>query len=225
MSPSWDWFREVALPHARALGQEITVECARRGFYPKGGGEVRLVVRPRFGGGFDAIKAAVRASVPPYALEHGGTVLVYDVYSIASDALSGQTVAERQVEGTRATLRDGEMRVHREYVRTFSIGTSVTAVARLSSGSVVGGDALGERGKRAEDVGREAAEALAAELQGGAPVDEHLADHLVPWLALRGGSFRANVLSEHTRTNAWLVEQFVGPAFTIDERGKTVCSR
>jgi RNA 3'-terminal phosphate cyclase len=86
-----------------------------------------------------------------------------------------------------------------------SIGTSVTAIAVLDGGAVLGADALGERGKRAEDVGREAGDRLGA---AGAPVDEHLADSPVPWLAIRGGASR---LTAHARTNCWLVERFLAP--------------
>ncbi len=222
MSPTFDWFREVVLPHARPLADEVAVECERRGFYPKGGGQVRVRVRPKFGGDFDALKAAIRAALPPCALVEALSPFAHDLYSVASDALRGQRVVERQVDGARAVLHHREIRVHREYVPSHSIGTAVAAVARLPNGAVLGGDALGERGKPAEAVGREAAEALLAALDGGAPVDEHLADHLVPWLALRGGSFRAAALTDHLRTNCWLVEQFIGHVFRIDEQTKTV---
>lgn len=220
-SPPFDYFREVVLPHAAAFAEELTVECKRRGFYPKGGGEVRLVVRPRFGGTLDEVRGAVRKALPPIDLTKPAAAEAIDVYSIAHDSLKPHRVVERQAAGAMNAIKHATVRAHREYVRAFSIGTAVTCVAR-TGGHAIGADALGERGKPAEDVGREAALKLTAALQSGAPVDEHLADHLVPWLALRGGSMRASVLSEHTKTNCWLVERFLGPTFAVNEADRIV---
>jgi RNA 3'-phosphate cyclase len=221
MSPPFDYFREVIVPHAAPFADELAVDMRRRGFYPKGGGEVRLLVRPKHHGTFEEIRAAVRRSLPPIDLTRAASAESIDVYSVAHDSLEPNGVVERQAAGAMNAIKHARLRAHKEYARAFSIGTAVTVVARFAHGAI-GGDALGERGKRAEDVGREAAEMLKAALDTGAPVDEHLADHLVPWLALRGGSFRASALSEHTKTNCWLVERFIGPSFTIDEATRTV---
>ncbi len=225
MSPTWEFFRNLVLPAALPLCEDAEVVCERRGFYPKGGGHVRLTVRPRFHGDFAALRAAIRAAVSPLNLVDSAPVEVIDLYSVAAEELRTQNVAERQLQGAAAELgavRGAEIRPHAEYARSLSIGTALCAVATLKNGAVLGGDALGERGKRAEAVGREAAAKLLAQIRSGAPVDEHLADHLVPWLALRGGAFRTSAITDHTRTNCWLVERFLGPTFRIDEDARTV---
>ena len=45
-APPLDYFREVFLPALAELGPQVTVRGARRGFYPKGGGEVELRAEP-----------------------------------------------------------------------------------------------------------------------------------------------------------------------------------
>ena len=56
-------------------------------------------------------------------------------------------------------------------------------------------------------------------------MDEYLTDQLLLPLALAGGgAFTARVISQHTKTQAWLIEQFLSVEIkfeTIDE-GKTL---
>lgn len=217
MSPTFEYFRRVVLPHAEPFAEEVSVRCDRRGFFPVGGGEVRLTVRPRFASWKD-----VRGALPPLQLLDRGDIAHVDVSSIASKDLEPHIVAQRQVQGVENELKGLTTRRDIEYLPSRSPGTSVTLVARLAGGGALGADALGARGTRAEEVGREAARKLKEELDLGAPVDRHLADHLVPWLALRGGSIRATEITDHTRTNASIVERFIEGRFAIDEAARTV---
>jgi RNA 3'-phosphate cyclase len=45
-APSWDYFRRVLLPLLGRMGLRASASCARRGYYPRGGGEVALEVEP-----------------------------------------------------------------------------------------------------------------------------------------------------------------------------------
>jgi RNA 3'-terminal phosphate cyclase len=84
-------------------------------------------------------------------------------------------------------------------------------LAVAGEGARAGFSSLGRRGVRAEAVADEAADQLLAYLDGGAAVDEHLADQLVPFLALaRSPSvLTATTRSSHLETVAWVVEQFL----------------
>jgi RNA 3'-terminal phosphate cyclase (ATP) len=84
-----------------------------------------------------------------------------------------------------------------------------------------GFSALGRRGLPAERVADEAVDALLAWRASGAAIDVHLADQLVPFLALAGGpsSFTCPGVSEHLRTVAWVVQQFLPVGIALhDER-------
>ncbi len=78
----------------------------------------------------------------------------------------------------------------------------------------IGADALGERGKKAEIVGREAAEKLLKEIN--APVDSHLADNLIPLLGLFKGRIKVSRISDHTISNIYAVEKFLDVKFKIE---------
>ena len=84
---------------------------------------------------------------------------------------------------------------------------------------------MGERGKRAEEVGKEAAERLINEINYKAPVDRYLADNLIPFLALFGGRIKVSKISNHTLTNMYVVEQFLGKIFEIDKEDKVIFVR
>lgn len=80
-----------------------------------------------------------------------------------------------------------------------------------SDQGVAGFCALGAPRKRAETVGEEAAQALLSHAASGAPVDPHLADQLVPYLALADGTseIATSCVTPHLLTNLWTVRQFL----------------
>jgi RNA 3'-terminal phosphate cyclase len=139
------------------------------------------------------------------------------VYSVAAKSLAERGVAERQAEAAEKRLRRHDVPIEVEtcYADSASPGSTITCVAEFEKARL-GGDALGAREKRAEDVGREAADMLAAEIRADAPVDEWAADQLVVWLALGGGEIRTSRITEHARTNVWVVERFLGDRVRIE---------
>jgi RNA 3'-terminal phosphate cyclase (ATP) len=77
---------------------------------------------------------------------------------------------------------------------------------------------FGERGLRAEEVAERACTNLLWFMAADTPVGEHLADQLLIPLAMAGaGCFRTHVLSEHTRSNMHVVEQFLPVRFVVRE--------
>jgi len=89
--------------------------------------------------------------------------------------------------------------------------------AETDTGAAVGADAIGELGKTSEAVGREAAEKLYAEFSAMPTVDVHLADMLIPYVALAEGAsvFSARRVSDHLEANIWLAEKMLGARFNI----------
>ena len=89
----------------------------------------------------------------------------------------------------------------------------------LAAPARAGFSALGRRGVRAEAVADQAVEPLLAWLARGALVDDHLADQLIPFLALTPGvsTLTCPTLSPHLRTVAWVVGQFLPARIELDE--------
>jgi RNA 3'-terminal phosphate cyclase (ATP) len=100
-----------------------------------------------------------------------------------------------------------------------SEGCGIVLWAECEGGRRFGGSALGRRGKRAEDVGRDAAHALRAEVSGDWAVEAHLADQMVVWMALADGpsEFTTGKITDHVRNAAIVAEAIAGARFTLEE--------
>lgn len=184
----------------------LTVE--REGFYPKGGARVCA----RFGPAHIA---------KPFDFPEQGQLHKIAGVSLASHHLQKGKVAERQAEAAQALLQRElsgiSLEIETRYVETLSPGSAVVLWADCAK-TILGGDALGERGVPAERVGERAASALLNELRRGATLDRHMADQIIPFLALFGGRFFCTELTDHIKTNIWVAEQIAGSRFTVIER-------
>ncbi|UCC33373.1 MAG: RNA 3'-phosphate cyclase, partial [Candidatus Bathyarchaeota archaeon] len=99
--------------------------------------------------------------------------------------------------------------------------SSLALSAKTSTGALLGGDAIGELRKPSERVGKEAAENLHRELKAKPTVDSHLADMLVPYVALAKGNsvYLARTVTDHLDTNIWLAQKILGVKFHISRVG------
>mgnify|MGYP001766103630 FL=1 len=200
-SPTVDYFRNVFLPALSFFGGRAGLQLLRRGYYPRGQGEVLLEVEPSH------LKSA-----------H----ISYEPFNPAQNRIMGishcsnlpQHVAERQAASAIERLQEAgyEAEILQETGRLASTGSGITL---WTAGK--GASSLGERGHPAEKVGRRAAEEMIQELASPAAVDAHLADQLIPYLALAGGSYSVREISRHTKTNIWTAGHFIEAKFEIRE--------
>lgn len=217
----WDFFTEVYLPHIKPFCSLLDVELVRRGYFPKGGGKVIIKINPKYKISEFKDFGDLRA----YLLDSGPKTELVDLVSLreirgishASSALERAEVAERQAKAAKQSLSslNCPVKIDSKYYDSFCPGSGILLYADYER-SRIGADALGERGKRSEEVGKEAASNLLKEISSGAPVDSHLADNLIPWLIF-GGKMRVSEITNHTRTNMWAVEQFLGKTFETND--------
>ncbi|RRJ29402.1 RNA 3'-terminal phosphate cyclase [Halocatena pleomorpha] len=195
-SPPIAYQSRVKLPVLREHGLHAVVERDRPGFYPAGGGVSTLRLAP--------------SSLTPIALTDRGPFQGARVYSLASEALAGDEVAQRQAETAVERLEEhglGTVECAIKYAETDSPGSSV--VIRLDfARAIAGADALGERGKPAEVVANEAVEDAILVRDSRAAVDRYMADQLVLPLALAGGRVSIPDVTEHVATSVDLLGTF-----------------
>jgi RNA 3'-terminal phosphate cyclase (GTP) len=211
-SPPADYLSRVTLSALRGVG-EAELSVRRRGYYPKGGG--RLLAR------------LSGASDPGMRLEflRPGTVTAIRGVSHAAGVLKERRVAERQADAADHLLtRLGHpVEIAVEYSNAANPGSGITLWTESEGGAPLGGSALGVRGKAADEVGREAAHALLSAMDSGAAVDRYLADQLIPFLAVRGGSLQAPEVTPHMRSNIYVAEAVLGVSFEIEGTTITAC--
>jgi RNA 3'-terminal phosphate cyclase (ATP) len=193
----------VFLPALAALGLVAQVELRRWGWYPAGGGEIEARVTPA------ARVRGLTAVEPPSPLEITGLSAVSRLPRSIAERQRRQAEARLQAAGLRAEIAIEEDAAAR------GPGT----VLFLAVAGRAGFSALGRRGVPAERVADEAVDALLEWRVAGGALDVHLADQLLPFLAHAAGpsSFTCPRLTEHLRTVAWVVQQFLPVAIVLHD--------
>jgi RNA 3'-terminal phosphate cyclase (ATP) len=135
--------------------------------------------------------------------------------------LKERRVADRQARAANKFLATKGLTADVEVVYDASNplqrGSSIVLWAETDTNVRLGGDAIGELRKPSEAVGEEVAKNLFRELKVKATVDVHLADMLVPYMALAEGSstYLVRSMTEHLDTNLWLTKRILGTEFNI----------
>ena len=66
---------------------------------------------------------------------------------------------------------------------------------------------------------------LLSQINSGAPVDEHLVDNILPWLALSSGKIKAAKITNHALTNIYVIEKFLGKLFEVNKEERIISSK
>jgi RNA 3'-phosphate cyclase len=203
-SPPIDYMREVFVPTLEKLGLVIKINQVKRVHYPRGGGLVECMIGNVKG--IDSIRA----------LQFGN---LKRIRGISHCVRLPSHVAARQAKSARDELSEisddidiTEESYSKKGDPHLGAGSGIVLWAESDTGFRIGADALGERGKPAEVVGKEAAKQLKKELSASRPIDSHLSDMLVPFLSLAEGESMIGVteITSHLTTNLWVIEQILG---------------
>ncbi len=210
-SPPADYLNWVTFQALRPFGA-AALSVRRRGYYPRGSG--RVLARLACAGDGGAAMELVDA----------GEVKAIRGVSHAAMMLKERGVAERQADAADHLLtRLGfPVRIDARYSNSASPGSGITLWTESDDGLPLGGSALGAPGKPADEVGREAARELIAAMDAESAVDRHLADQLIPFLAVRGGTLTAAEVTSHVRSNIYVAEKILSASFEIE--GRTIRS-
>jgi RNA 3'-terminal phosphate cyclase (ATP) len=200
-SPSYHYVSEVFIPVLERLGIRVEPQIKKYGFYPKGGGEVGFRILPA--GKINGLSLSERKKLKSLR---------------GCSAVSGLpvSIAERQRDSmVEKVPADADIQVME--VPSPGQGTFVFLKAEYAN-TLAGFSSLGERGKPAENVGREAAEQF--EDFNGTPacVDQHLADQIVIYLSLahENSSFTTSRITRHLMTNLQVIEKFLNIEYQIE---------
>lgn len=206
-APPLDYFRYVFVSLLQRVGIGVNTRVARRGYYPPGGAQVTIEVKP----------------AKPQALSSTarGELRKIRMLSSAASILKSHKVAERQLEGASRLLGQAAITPESsiEYASSISAGSALCIVAEFEAGSI-GASALGARGKLAEQVGEEAARDFLIDLNAPACLDRYMADQVLLYMALADSRSCVTVtdVTDHSRTNMWVIEKFLKGKFEVEDR-------
>ncbi|MDK6027830.1 RNA 3'-terminal phosphate cyclase [Ignisphaera sp. 4213-co] len=212
-SPPIDYIKYVFIPIVKRLGLNIGVDVVRRGHYPRGGGIVRVYAHP------------AKKLVSVELVERGSVIRVGGKSHCVK---LPKHVAERQANAAKEFLASLSIPVDIELEfyepgkdPHLGPGSGIVLYAETEK-SILGADSLGEKGKPAEVVGREAAEKLLEEIGSGAALDSHMGDMMVSLACLAKGvtKYTTSKLTLHTETVLKIAQDIAGCNYTVSDYGK-----
>lgn len=221
MAPPVEYLHHVLRPVLGAMGLKWDVELVRRGFYPRGGGQVKGIVNP-----IQALKPLHMVNPPN----------IRRVDGLSYTCRLPKHVSERMAMTAERLLAENgyETSIQREALTPDDAKCSPDPGAGLilyavGDGYAIGVDRLGKVGIPAETVAKEAVTSLLDELKTGTPVDRHLGDMLVIWAALAEGptEYHVSSLTSHTLTSVEVCRHLLGVEIDVvgerDGRGLIIC--
>lgn len=202
MAPPFPFLADTFLPLINRMGPRVTATLERPGFYPAGGGRLRVDIVPceRLRGFEIHERGKIR--------ERRATAIV---------ARLPRHIGERELRLVQKKLSWPPSDLHLEEIAD-SQGPGNVLVLRLASEALaetfVG---FGQIGVKAEAVARSAIRDLRRYLKAEVPVGENLADQLLLPLALaRGGGFTTLPLSRHATTQIELIQRFLDVRIDVE---------
>lgn len=205
-SPPYEYLEQVYIPMLNKAGAGIRIGIERYGFYPRGGGRIFAEITPA--------KRLVFSNL----LEPGKIRSVTGISGVANLPLS---IAERQKGAAAESLAAKGFRADIKYTDVPAIGQGTFIFLKPEdSNRICGFSALGERGKKAEIVGREAAQAFLDFTACRSCLDHHIADQIVLYLGLSDGpsEFTTSSISSHLVTNLWAITKFLDIETSVNGR-------
>jgi RNA 3'-phosphate cyclase len=205
-SPPLDYFRFVFLPLLARMGGQVAVDVVRRGYYPRGGGEIRVKVVPS-------------PEFRPLLVEPPGSLR--RVRGIAHTGNLPGDVAHR--------MKTAAMR---RFVGIANIQIDETSEGAIGPGGAIvlwtehentglGASGLAAKGVPAESLGQAAADEVVEDLKSHASLDVHAADQVLVYCALAADEsrFSAREVSPHAETTMWLLEKVLKTRFETVQVG------
>jgi RNA 3'-terminal phosphate cyclase (ATP) len=209
-SPTIDYIKHIVTKSYLSIGPKFSVEVLKRGYYPKGGGIVRSTIKPCKRPG--TIELLSTGYLEPKIISVCSQLPVH--------------IAKRQISSALLALEKKDIRCSNytaSIESSISPGSSILVYCASDFGLYIGGDSIGELGKRAEAVGTQAAKRFLESTLAQATVDPFLADMLVLPLALSKGRSRYRIarVTQHLLTNLHIVSKIVGCKYSIDQHGES----
>ncbi len=194
-APPFEFVEQAFLPLLRRMGFVVDATLTRPGFYPAGGGEIVVAIRPP-------------ATLRPLAIATRGAWLSGKAAAIVANL--PLQIAQREAAHFRKRMNWAQDAVEtRAERRAQGPGNClIVTLEHEEAREVV--VAFGRIGASSECVAEEAAAATLSYLAGTHPIGGHLADQLLLPLALgAGGFFVTERPTPHTRTNIEVIEMFL----------------
>lgn len=199
--------KHVLLSILERFSLKTNLEVITPGYYPKGGGSIRISVKP------------VNGPLTPVALLSQGQVEAVKGISIASNLKQGN-VSQRMAEACSKHLAKNGYAADIQCIDDTSAvqkGAALMVYAITDTGCIIGADMAGRPGLKSEQIGKSVAIQLLQDIQSGATVDRFTADQLIIYAALAQGesAYIIPYVTDHVESNLWIVSHLFGASVSV----------
>lgn len=204
MAPPFDFLETTFLPLLARMGAQINAKLERPGFFPAGGGKLRITVTPS-----DELKALIIDTITDITLS-----------AKAVCAQLPQHIATRELGIVAKKLHLDEANLHQIHMKENGPGNVLTIMvhSKQLTETFTG---FGQKNRSAEKVALQTVNEVSGYLKSNAPVGPYLADQLLIPMALSGsGYFITGRPTNHTLTNIEVIQQFLDVTFTVEQIGR-----
>ena len=194
-APPFEFIKQAWLPLVRRMGAQVELALLNYGFVPGGGGLIEATIRP------SALKPLeLDGGMEPISIVSAGALVSAIPVSIGSRELD-RLSARLKIERRDLSVTDlGDQAGPGNAVSITAVKAGVTEVFT----------SIGQERMRAERVADVAVDEFTAWVQSNAAVGNRLADQLMLPMAIAGAGKLTTVrLSNHIRTNAAVIQQFI----------------
>jgi RNA 3'-terminal phosphate cyclase (ATP) len=208
-APPFDFLQRAYLPLLERIGPAVEATLLRPGFYPAGGGEFDVKIRPT-------------RQLQWLSLLERGQLVERRVEAIVANL--PVHIAERECDEIAAkTNWDRSSFLSTSYDHSRGPG-NVVLITLCHENTTEVFTGFGEKGKKAEVVAMDVLGQAKRYLAQEAPVGDYLADQLMLPLAISahfgcGGVFRTASLSRHSQTHLDVIRRFLDVRVRFDELG------
>ncbi|CAH0549753.1 unnamed protein product [Brassicogethes aeneus] len=213
MAPQIDYTTEIFRRVLEKFGPTFDFDLIRRGYFPRGGGEVMVNVKP-----VDKLKSV--------DLTNFGEVCAIYGWSFVAGSLPiklAHLMADSASDVLKNVCRVNIERYKEDRNMAPDNASGIILVAETTTGCILGSSALGKRNETAEDAGKRAANELLESIEIGACLDKYSQDQVILFMALGGGISKVRVgeITMHTKTAMYVVEKLINVVFEVIPDGNT----
>jgi RNA 3'-terminal phosphate cyclase (ATP) len=204
-SPNIEYIKNVTIPIISLFGVHTQVEIIKQGFYPKGGGIVKVKFFPvHFVKGLRILERGKLFEIKGLSVAS----------NISNQIVQSQIVFAKKILEERTTL---SAEIKPSIVETRSKGNSITLWAKYAN-TIVGADGSATNAECVENLGRITALRLVSTINSGAALDRYMSDQIIPIAALAKGPTELLVeeFTDHVQANILVTEKMIGVKFKVD---------
>ncbi|MCL2295607.1 MAG: RNA 3'-terminal phosphate cyclase [Methanomassiliicoccaceae archaeon] len=204
-APPLDSYELVLFPLMKRMGINAHLDIIERGFYPIGGGRVKVTLDPI-------------GKIAPLEINSLGSLKYIKVRCFIQHL--SERIAKEMVDACVETIGDGyDVEVEIQNCTGNSRGAGLVLVANYENGKL-SSNVLTSRGHSTEQSGIDAAKDLLQEMDAGSTMDVHTADQLLPYMAMAEGksSFVVSRISKHLLSQMDTLESFLNVRFGVERK-------